>query len=1138
MIKRMLKKWPAAFVFLAILFFWGCGGQRQSPHAMDGLLDLSSWDFDKKGITYLDGDWEFFWGRLLTPTDLAAENPTQKTGYFSMPGYWNGYSIGGKPLSGEGCATFRLKVRLSGQQRLGLRIEEESTAYRLWVNGSEVMANGVAGESAGTTQPYKKISTAYLPDVTGNLDFVLQVSNFDMSKGGPYRKIAIGTPDGINKRQAWLFATDIFLFGILGIIGVYHLIFYLLRRKDPSLLYFGFFCLFWSVGIPFGATGGKFVTILFPEFPWYWQCRMELLTWFPVVPLVMMFFKSVYPKEFSGTVTRFSQAVAAAFFLYVLVVPSRLIGYTEVPYQVFSLIILACTVAMLFSAIRHRRSGSGLMLTGVIIFIAAVINDSLYMNMVIYSVYLVSFGVAVMILIQSFALARLLAQSFSAVETLTAELEKKNVALSQLDKLKDEFLANTSHELRTPLNGIIGLAESLKSGIAGKLSVKAQENLSMIAASGKRLAGLINDILDFSRLKSRDIHLRKKPLDIRAVVETVLTVMTELTTGKDIELINDISKDLPPVLGDEDRLQQILYNLAGNAIKFTDHGEIRVSAVLKEDMMEVSITDRGIGIPEEKHGDIFKPFEQADSSDARAHGGAGLGLSITKQLVELHGGNIRVESKTGEGAVFRFTLPISKEISASLPHGEAGLEIVALAQSEPPSGYQQEENMPGLEKGIIILAVDDDPVNLQVVSNHLCFKNVTVITAPSGMEAVKLIEGGLMPDLMLLDIMMPVMTGYEVSKWIRQRYTASELPIIILTAKGGPDDLKEGFNLGANDYLVKPFIRDELLARVASQLKLKESYLTLRENMALRKELEERKQVERELRFMQQSLSLMLDKVDEALLAVNEEEEITFCNRRCEELLGYGADELLGKSLLSMGPDSFSEDKKEAIKQCLMGGGSQDLEAVTLRRADGGPCEVRVYLSALNVEDESLCLMILRKKTGGGMGRAAAGKIEQSLGIIEAINSNRLRLQNIKHSLNGLLPLITEKEPGFLRELKAIDEALDNAGRSLLSDQDFESRRHLAVEVLTCALECWTEATGLTKADLAQQSRLWKVYTNLDGWERTQTLDKYLKIETFPQKPMWLKIFKTAEFALANAGKSSALRIRLEMLLARLRASR
>jgi len=1132
-----------AFAFLFMLLFWGCGDSKRTHNAVDGFLDLSSWDFKRDGIAYFDGDWEFYWGRLLTPQDLDDKNHPQKTGYFSIPGYWNGYRVNGKPLAGDGYATFRLKVKVKpGLDALALRIEEQSTAYQLWVNGSLIMANGLTGTNPDAMKPYKKISLADLPVASEYLDCVLVVSNFHMADGGPYRKIALGDSETVRRRHMGLFSLDLLLFGTLAIIACYHIILYLLRKKETSSIYFGFFCLSWCIGIPFGAAGGKFITLLFPSFPWYWVSRMELLTWFPSVPLFLMFFASLYPLEFSRKVTRSSQAIAFIFFIYVLFVPSRIISYTEVPYQLFSLGIIGYIFVMLISAMRYKRNGSGLMLTGFTVFVATAINDILFMNMIIYSVYLISFGIAIMIFFQSFALSRRFAQSFAAVEALTSELEEKNIALSHLDKLKDEFLANTSHELRTPLNGIIGIAESLMSGVTGRMPDKIRGNLSLIVSSGKKLAGLINDILDFSRLKNQDIRLYRKLVDIRALTDTVLSIMKPLATGKDIKFRNDISGNLLSVWGDEDRLQQIFYNLIGNAIKFTDHGEIRVSAKKRDAMIDVSIADTGIGIAEDKQENIFYPFKQADSSDARTHEGAGLGLSITRHLVELHGGRITVQSKPGEGSVFCFSIPAAQGEIMAPRQTEIAKAVIPPAGPVLYPGYEPVENLPGFEKRITILAIDDDPVNLQVVSNHLTFKNVTVITAPGGMQAVQLIEGGLLPDLVLLDIMMPRMTGYEVSRWLRRRYTASELPIIMLTAKNRTDDLVQGFAQGANDYLAKPFVRDELLARVVSQLKLKQSYLTLRENMTLRKELEERKQVERELRFLQQSLSLMLDTVDEALLAVNEDEEITFCNRGCEELLGYRTEDLLGKPFMEIiqrdTSMSASNAVIEAIRQCINGSGNSDLDRAVLMRFDGSMCEVHVYLSIFYVEEESICLLILRKNEGLHDDRAGAKNIEKSIGIIEAVNQNRLRLQSIKTSLNGLLPLINEKQPEFLNELKAIDEALDNVGRSLLNDEDYESRRHLAVEVMNCALTYWTESTGLTKAELAHQSRLWKVYTNMDGWERTQTLDKYLDIEIFPKKPLWLKIFKTAEFVLANDDKPSALRTRLEVLLARLRVSK
>jgi signal transduction histidine kinase len=226
----------------------------------------------------------------------------------------------------------------------------------------------------------------------------------------------------------------------------------------------------------------------------------------------------------------------------------------------------------------------------------------------------------------------------------TQELELKNTALQRLDQLKDEFLANTSHELRTPLNGIIGIAESLIDGVAGSLNDRQIFNLSMVVSSGKRLSSLINDILDFAKLKNRDIELQRKPVDFRQITEVVLTLCQPLLANKPLELKNEIRDEFSAVDGDENRLQQIMYNLVGNAIKFTESGLVTVSAERVDDMVEVTVADTGIGISPDKLTDIFKSFEQADASISREYGGTGLGLSITKQLVELHGGTIRVKS--------------------------------------------------------------------------------------------------------------------------------------------------------------------------------------------------------------------------------------------------------------------------------------------------------------------------------------------------------------------------------------------------------------------------------------------------------------------------------------------------------------
>jgi signal transduction histidine kinase len=214
-------------------------------------------------------------------------------------------------------------------------------------------------------------------------------------------------------------------------------------------------------------------------------------------------------------------------------------------------------------------------------------------------------------------------------------IENQNLSienLKKIDKMKDEFLANTSHELRTPLNGIIGISESLVDGIAGRLSDRANENLDIIISSAKRLANLVNDILDFSKLKNKDLNLNLKSVDIKSIVDIVFTIMNT-SKRKELEFKNLIDLESPFVMADEDRLHQIMNNLIGNAVKFTEKGYVSVNVIKNNDLMSIIVEDTGIGIPEDKLSDIFKPFEQVDSSTSRNYGGTGIGLTIQNILL-------------------------------------------------------------------------------------------------------------------------------------------------------------------------------------------------------------------------------------------------------------------------------------------------------------------------------------------------------------------------------------------------------------------------------------------------------------------------------------------------------------------------
>ncbi len=388
--------------------------------------------------------------------------------------------------------------------------------------------------------------------------------------------------------------------------------------------------------------------------------------------------------------------------------------------------------------------------------------------------------------------------------------------LKRVDKLKDDFLAVVSHELKTPLHGIIGLAESSREHVSRTRNRALDANLELIASSGKRLMNLVNDILDFITLKNDQVRLRLGPVRLAELVRRVMTLeRARLGTGR-VKITVDVPEVLPPLHADHDRVAQILYNLIDNAVKFTEHGEITVTAEARGDRVWVAVSDTGIGIPAAKLQAIFDPFEQVDSS-AGKQGGVGLGLSIVRQLVELQGGNITVVSEPGKGSTFTFSLPALD--------GRTGETAPAAGESWalPEIAAGDEELKPAARRPMVagkrILAVDDDRVNLTVIGNYLAGTDYGYTLVASGEEALAELERNRY-DLVLLDMMMPGMTGLDVCRAIRAKHGGTALPVLMLTVRNQPEDKVAAFRAGASDFITKPFHKKELLARIEAHLGL------------------------------------------------------------------------------------------------------------------------------------------------------------------------------------------------------------------------------------------------------------------------------------------------------------------------------
>jgi signal transduction histidine kinase/DNA-binding response OmpR family regulator len=409
-----------------------------------------------------------------------------------------------------------------------------------------------------------------------------------------------------------------------------------------------------------------------------------------------------------------------------------------------------------------------------------------------------------------------------AMQALNAELEKalarterQNEELKELDRLKDQFLANTSHELRTPINGILGLIGAILDGADGALNSKQEAHLVMVKESGERLKTLVTNILDFSKLRAGQQKFDLRPFRLADLTKPLSALGEGLLRGKPVALEVDLPK-APAVLADHERVHQVLVNLVGNAAKFTTEGKIRVFTVPSEGFLKISVEDTGSGIPDEAKKYLFQEFRQVDGSTSRTTEGTGLGLAISKELVTAMGGSIGFDSELGKGTTFFFTLRAAEGVALSslapAPPPSAVLEKTAPTSILPQPARPLVRAQDG--QGERVLVVDDVPVNVEALITQLEHRGYVPLKAYSAQEALKIAKSE-KPDAIVSDVMMPGMTGYDLCLALKEDPELRSVPIILLTAKSGTvQDKLVGFNAGASDYVVKPFEPEELLARL------------------------------------------------------------------------------------------------------------------------------------------------------------------------------------------------------------------------------------------------------------------------------------------------------------------------------------
>jgi len=791
--------------------------------ANDGVLSLQHWD--RQDDLKLDGEWDFYPEQLIVPSpdeDVFDRYKTQRQ-TIPVPAAWNRYKS--EKAAPYGTGTYRLLIHVPEDDLYGVKLNTIRNANRVFINGQELGSAGVPSQRA---EEYRFDYKKYV--VLGNsknkqIELVILVANYDYVVGGIVSSLDFGLADQILSEQGRAkFVEGFLISGYLLFSFIYFTAYLQHKRKFRYELYFSLFCLAQALHI--STINERWIYLLFPELGPASQLEIQAIS----LTLFVLFFLLFVYHFFNMTANRRIVAALSAMLgiqaLAVFTLSMTIDLMVSVSITISQLIISVTTAIgyvyifiLLLKAYKQKTDESNYVLIVVYTF---ALYGVLLLIVLLFEVDIETPSF-LLFLIMVLSLALLLShrsqQAYNKVEEMSNEL-------LEFDRMKDEFLVKTSHELGTPLHGIMNLSQSLLEGVEGPLKRNQQESAILIHSVSRRLAGLVKDLSFISKIKQGEVSFTAKPIDIRMVEEVLAEIAYVTPPSPSVQLINKVPANFPLVYTDEQKLKQVFFNLIYNAIKFTKQGTIAISARILEEQAHVSVEDTGPGIAAEHHDLIFTTFYQVESSRARESEGLGLGLSITKKIVESAGGRIWVTSEIGKGSCFTFTIPLAtneqllgyKEISEA--H-----EQVASAQRMEREGKQSQPALTTRVEGskpYTLLVVDDEPANLKVLINRLHSLQYSVIAVGSGQEALDIIETEQV-DLLVLDLMMPHMTGYEVCQTIRQKLDLVDLPIIILTAAGQLSDLVISFQLGANDYLQKPVNLKELEMRIESLLLMKKS---------------------------------------------------------------------------------------------------------------------------------------------------------------------------------------------------------------------------------------------------------------------------------------------------------------------------
>lgn len=811
--KRHKKKRLTKVIFVILLlaalsliyFFNHKFANNTGPVIRKGKLNLIQWDWQKDGIISLSGDWELYVDKLITPQDFREAPLPQKDLFFSVPAKINKYSLLTKDLTNTDYFTYRTQIRLpqNTDKKLALKFPLTiGTALKVWINGQKIDLVGKLSRNKSELKPGWGSKVVDFNVEQSQLNIIIQASNY-YNQSGLMGEIFLGPEEKIRTSEKKSIAFDMFLFGSLLIMAFYHLGLFVFRPEDTAPLYFSLFCLI--INLRMAVVGEAF---LVDYFNWSYSISYKmLLSYYLAVPLFCLFIASLYAKEFSQKVLISSQVLGVSFYTFVLISPLEISSYT-LPYEIITLFFAAYCLYIIILVLLKERTGALLFLASFFFLFLFVLNDIFYSNGIINTGYYFHLGLFIFLFFQSIMLARRFMRSFSIIESMSEKLQEKNNMLTKINKFKDEFVTNTSQELKLPINNIISAAESIIHSGTSVLSESMRKDLTSIINTGEGLNYILNSFIDYSKIKEGTIKLNEKRLELNKIIEYIIDFFTPFIDDKDISFTNQIKGKNYIIEADKSRIIQILYNLLDDLTATIDKGEISFLAAEKSaGEVELSLEVKADNIIFQYQTNSAKSIEERDIFKGKIN----IKQIVTRELIELQGGELNINKSSNKQLIVKITLPgkISKDIKEKSSTDKNG--------KEKNNSLEKEIKAKQNEKRIVIIG--NKSSQFEFLEEVLEKEDYILESLANRNEVLKSLDDHSL--LVILNLFTFNKSDIKFCEKIRERFTVFELPILVMAARSKPQNLIDGFEVGINEFIRKPFVVSELKARVKTLITLK-----------------------------------------------------------------------------------------------------------------------------------------------------------------------------------------------------------------------------------------------------------------------------------------------------------------------------